>query len=78
MRSLQNRPVARSRQLFIKDDIRDIFGRMLIMFHPEIAPKRPRPTCSICGKIGHTARSSNHSKSSALNEEDGSIESMYY
>lgn len=79
VRSFQSGPAARSRQLSIKDNIRDVFRRMLITSHPEIASKRPRPCCSICGEVGHTARSSRHKeKSSVSTQEQSRIESMYY
>ena len=76
--SFQSGPAARSCQLSIKDNIQDIFRRMLIMSHPVIASKRPHPSCSVCGEVGHTARSLKHRKVSVLSEEQVKIESMYY
>ena len=78
VRSFQSGPAARSRQLSVKDNIHDIFRRMLIMSHPEIASKRPHPSCSVCGEVGHMARSSKHTKVSVSSEEQARIESMYY
>ena len=78
VRSFQSGAAARSRQLSIRDNIHDILRRMLIMSHPEIASRRPRPSCSICGEIGHTARSSRHTKSTALTLEQFQIDSYYY
>ena len=48
------------------------------MSHPEIAPRRPPPSCSICGEIRHTARSRRHTKSTALTLEQFQIDSYYY
>ena len=78
VRSFQSGPAARSRQHSIKDNIRDIFCRMLIKSHPEVASRRPRPSCSICGEVGHTARSARHSKASVSTEENARIDSLYY
>ena len=78
VRSFQSGPDARSRQLSVKDNIHNIFHRMLIMSHPEIASKRPRPSCSVCDEVGRTAQSSKHTKVSVLSEEQARIELMYY
>ena len=78
VRSFQSGPSARSRQLSIKDNIHDVFRRMLIMSHPAIASRRPRPTCKICGEVGHTARSFRHKMVSAQTEEHSVIQSMFY
>ena len=78
VRSFQSGPAARSRQLSLKDNTYDIFRRMLIVSHPEIASKRPRPSCSKCGQVGHTARSSRHHADTALEEEDSIIRSLFY
>ena len=78
IRSYQSGPSARSRQLSIKDNIHDVFRRMLITSHPEIASKRPRCICTICGEVGHTARSYRHKTSTALTEEQAQIASLYY
>ena len=78
VRSFQSGPAARSRQLSINDNIHDVFCRMLITSHPEVTSKRPRPSCSICGEVGHTARSSRHKKSTVSTQEQAQIESMYY
>ena len=60
VRSFQSGVAAKARQSSVKENIHDIFCRMLISSHPVIATKRPRPSCSICGETGHTARSSRH------------------
>ena len=73
VRAFQSGPASRARQLSIKDNIHDIFRRMLIVSHPEIATRRPRPHCSICGEVGHTARSSRHKKSTV-----STFVSLYY
>ena len=62
VRSFQNGPAARARQCSIKDNLKDVFTKMLIRSHPAIAEKYPRPLCSICGEVGHTARSIRHKR----------------
>ena len=54
----QSGPATRARKL--SDIICDIFRRMLIMSHPEVARKRPGPSSSVCGETGYTARSTQH------------------
>lgn len=78
VRAFQSGPSARARQLSIKDNIHDIFRRMLIKSHPEIASKRPRASCSICGEVGHTARSSRHKRSTVSTSEEALVQSMYH
>ena len=78
LRSFQSGPASRSRQLSIKENIHDIFKRVLIISHPEIASKKPRPSCSVRGEIGHTASSSRLKMMSIETEERATIHSMYY
>ena len=78
VRAFQSGPSSRARQFSIKDNIHDIFCRMLITSHPEIASKRPRVSCNICGEVGHTARSSRHKRSTVATEEQAHVQSMYY
>ena len=78
VRSFQSGPADKSCQLSIKDNIHDVFRRMLITSHPEVASKCPQCGCSVCGEIGHTARSYRHKKTTALTEEQAHIDSMYY
>ena len=77
IRSFQSGPAARARQNSMKNNLHDILKRMLIRSHPSIAAKYPRSTCSICGEIGHTARSSRHKLSSVPSQEDAIIASFY-
>ena len=58
VRSFQSGTAARARQSKVKNNIHDVLRWMLIASHPEIASKKIRP--SICGEMGHTARSSRH------------------
>ena len=44
----------------IEENIHDILCLMLIISHTVITSKRPRPSCSICGATGHTARAAKH------------------
>ena len=77
IRSFQSGPAARARQNSMKNNLHDIFRRMLIRSHPSIAAKYPRPSCSICGEMGHTARSFRHKLSSVPTHEDSIIASLY-
>lgn len=77
VRSFQSGPAARARQDSVKHNIHDIFKRMLIRSNPSIAAKYPRPTCSICGDIGHTARSIRHKMASVSTHEKDLISSFY-
>ena len=61
VRSYQSGVGAKARQHSIKDNLRDVLSRMLIESHPKVASAKPRPSCSVCGEVGHTARSSLHS-----------------
>ena len=72
---------ARARQSSIKDNLKDVLSRMLIESHPKVASLKPRPSCNICGEIGHTARSSLHSgrniqQSNQNNSDNTLIQSM--
>ena len=60
VRSFKSGPSCRSRQTSVKENLHDVFKRMLILSHPEISIKRHRCTCQICGESGHTSRSSIH------------------
>ena len=77
IRSFQSGPAARARQNSMRNNLHDIFRGMLIRSHPYIAAKYPRSTCSICGEIGHTARSSRHKVSTVPSQEDAIIASFY-
>ena len=72
---------ARARQSSIKDNLKDVLSRMIIESHPKVASLKPRPSCNICGEIGHTARSSLHSghniqQSNQNNSDNTLIQSM--
>ena len=45
-----------------------------LMLHRNV----PRPSCSVCGEVGHTVRSLKYKKVPVLSEEQAKIESMYY
>ena len=81
VRAYQSGVAARARQSSIKDNLKDVLSRMLIESHPEVASLKPRPSCNICGEIGHTARSSLHSgrniqQSNQNNSDNTLIQSM--
>ena len=78
VRSFQSGPAARSRQSSVKYNIHDVLKMMLVMTHPAITSRRPRPSSKICGEVGHTARSFKHKLSFSQTEEQSIIESMYY
>ena len=78
VRAFQSSVASRAKQTSVKSNIHDILKRMLISSHPLVASKRPRPSCSICGQHGHTARSSRHKNEEVmLSTEKEMINSMY-
>ena len=70
VRAYQSGVGARARQNSIQDNLRDVFTRMLIESHPKVASMKPRPSCSVCGEIGHTARARIHSEQSTTSQND--------
>ena len=62
VRAYQSGVAARARQSSIRDNLKDVLTRMLIESHPKVASMKPRPFCSKCGEIGHTARAKIHSE----------------
>ena len=81
VRSFQSGTSSRAQQVSVKENIHDIFVRMLISSHPSIASKKNRPTCSVCGEVGHTARSVRHrNKDASLPKGDDEVqlESFFY
>ena len=77
VRSFQSGPAARARQCSVKDNLKDVFTRMVIRSHPAIADKYPRPLCSLCGEVGHTARSIRHRRLNVPTCEKTTIDSVY-
>ena len=57
IRSFKSGPCARARQTSIQDNILDIFNRMMIKTHPEVASRKRQSRCTGCDKLGHTVRS---------------------
>ena len=57
IRAFKSGPAARARQTSVKENILDIFNRMMIKSHPEIASQKRQLLCKRCNKIGHTVRS---------------------
>lgn len=76
VRSYQSGVAAKARQHSIKDNLRDVLSRMLIESHPKVASAKPRPTCSVCGEVGHTARSSLHSGRIIQSRDHGEADDM--
>ena len=62
-------PCARARQTSVKENLRDIFCRMLMVTNPLISFQRRHVICNICGKDGHTSRSSIHDNKTVVTEE---------
>ena len=69
---------AKARQTSMKENLRDILQRMLIQSNPTIAARKPRPLCSICGEVRHTARSSVHQRGPSATDAADLINSMIY
>ena len=73
---------SRARQHSVKYNIQDTFARMLHMSHPAVVSKKRKIVCSVCGEIGHGARSKVHHGASGgaigmADEELMLLESMY-
>lgn len=77
VRSFQSGPSLRALQKSQKNNLRDVLRRMLIRSNPVIASKYPRHMCSLCGEVGHTARSARHKISLAATSEEELILSFY-
>ena len=57
IRSFKSGPAARARQTSIQENILDIFNRMMMKTHPEVASRKRQNKCTHCEKLGHTIRS---------------------
>ena len=77
IRSFKSGPAARARQTSIQENILDIFNRMLIKSHPEVASRKRQSKCNQCGKLGHTVRSCQLLVMHALNREKSRIQSCF-
>ena len=69
IRAYKSGPGARARQRSIQENIHDIFTRMMLKTHPEIATRKRQVQCNRCEKLGHTIRSCPLLFSSALDWE---------
>ena len=67
----------RARQSSIQVNTHDIFARMFIRSHPTIALKRRVFKCSVCGLLGHTARSCKSTVQECITLERSKIEDCY-
>ena len=77
IRSYKSGPAARARQTSIQDNILDIYNRMMIQTHPQIASRKRQVECSRCKKLGHTIRSCPKQVSTVLDEEATRVQSCY-
>lgn len=73
VRAFQSGVSSRARQCSIKANIHDIFKRMLINSNPLVASRKPRPSCTVCGEQGHSARSGRHKNVPSLQSEEEAI-----
>ena len=77
IRAYKSGPSARARQTSIKENINDIFNRMMIKTHPKIATQKRQVSCKRCKRIGHTIRSCPSLVSTAIDWEHARIQQCF-
>ena len=77
IRAFKSGPSARARQTSIKENINDIFNRMMIKTHPKIATQKRQVSCKRCNRIGHTVRSCPSLVATALDWEESRIQQCF-
>ena len=77
IRNFKSGAACRARQQNIQANTRDIFVRIFIKSHPNIALKRRVLKCSRCNIFGHTVRSCKSTMQSCVTNERFEIESCY-
>lgn len=78
VRSYKSGCGSHARQHSVKLNLKDVVKRMLQVTHPVVVAKQRKLKCSICGQLGHTARSKAfHFASKVLGEDDKIINEMY-
>lgn len=77
IRAFKTGPAARARQTSLKENILDVFQRMMIMTHPKIASLKRQLVCKRCNKLGHTLRSCPKFMSTVLDSEHTAIQTCF-
>ena len=77
IRAYKSGPAARARQTSIKENILDIFNRMMIKTHPKIACQKRQLVCTRCNRLGHTIRSCPLRVESVLDWEATRVQSCF-
>lgn len=77
IRAYKSGPAARARQTSIKENILDIFNRMMIQSHPKIASRKRQLECNRCKRLGHTIRSCPLIVESVLDEEATRVQNCF-
>ena len=62
-----------ARQYSVEDNLYDILDRMFWMTNPLMVKRRRQIKCSLCGCLGHTARSELHCNASGPLGQDNSL-----
>ena len=77
IRSFKSGAAARARQTSIQENILDIFNRMMIKTHPQVASRKRQYKCSRCNKMGHTVKSCPMSVTCVWTLEKSRVESCF-
>ena len=77
IRAYKSGPAARARQTSIKENLQDIFQRIMIQTDPRVASRKRQVVCNRCGKVGHTIRSCPKRVTTVMDSEDASIDSCF-
>ena len=77
IRAYKSGPAARARQTSIKENLQDIFQRMMVKTHPKIASQKRQLVCRRCNKLGHTIRSCPMHISTVKDFESTTIENCF-
>ena len=77
LRAFQSGYSAKARQTSLKDNLKDVFLRMMYTTEPTIVNEMPHNVCKMCTKSGHNQKSCKTRVSKALTEEEAMKASFY-